>query len=85
MQKSNSLSLNEKDFILAALLENTSHRIDARHPFEFRNLSLEFLPSFGSVQVSLGQTRFVSPIYLFPSHVCQNILLCFCRGHRAIS
>jgi exosome complex component RRP45 len=55
MPREEELSNNEKEFILAALEKGI--RADAR-PFDaFRELSIAFGDNYGSVDVSLGDTR----------------------------
>jgi exosome complex component RRP45 len=56
MPRGEELSNNEKEFILAALEKDI--RTDGR-PFDaYRNLAITFGENYGSVDVSLGDTRY---------------------------
>lgn len=48
-------SLNEREFILAALRENT--RLDGRAFDAYRDLTLDFGDEYGVVDLRLGKTR----------------------------
>jgi exosome complex component RRP45 len=53
------MSINEKQFIEAALREN--QRIDGRTPFDFRRLVINFSKD-DSAEVQLGQTRVLAVV-----------------------
>ena len=57
-----SPSVNEIDFVLAALKEGK--RLDGREQRQMRPLSMEFMPepSYGSVYLSLGRTKIFSSV-----------------------
>ncbi|KAL6046303.1 3'-5'-exoribonuclease [Balamuthia mandrillaris] len=55
VSRAKELSTNERDFILASLLE--SRRVDGRGLFDFRALRLTFGHEPGHCQLQLGQTR----------------------------
>ena len=48
-------SLNEREFVLQALLENV--RVDGRSLEDFRDIKLTFGDEYGVVDVKLGKTR----------------------------
>lgn len=52
------LSKNEQEFILAALKEG-GIRTDGREIGQYRSLKLNFGKDYGSVDLSLGDTRYV--------------------------
>jgi len=54
------VSLNEREFILAALSENL--RADGRGPFEYRELSLSFGRQSGHVEARLGDSRVLAVV-----------------------
>ncbi|KAH9545098.1 hypothetical protein CY35_12G031300 [Sphagnum magellanicum] len=54
------MSINEKQFIEAALREN--QRIDGRTPFDFRRLVINFSKGDDSAEVQLGQTRVLAVV-----------------------
>jgi len=58
MPRAGELSNNEKEFILAALEKDI--RIDGRAFDEHRSLAITFGDNYGSVDVSLGNTRYGS-------------------------
>ncbi|KAG8531504.1 uncharacterized protein KY384_003133 [Bacidia gigantensis] len=53
-------SINERDFILQALSENT--RLDSRALDAYRNLDITFGDEYGNADVQLGQTRVLTKI-----------------------
>lgn len=58
--KERMLSNNEKGFVQKALLEST--RVDGRSLDEFRKLRINFGSEWGSVHVSLGETRVLAQV-----------------------
>ena len=64
-------SLNERQFILAALGDNL--RLDGRGFDDAREVEIEFGDAFGSVDVRMGKTRYVPhyPFYFPPALVYQ--------------
>ncbi|XP_065076962.1 uncharacterized protein Rrp45 [Ochlerotatus camptorhynchus] len=58
--KERMISNNEKGFVQKALLEST--RVDGRSLDEFRKLRINFGAEWGSVHVSLGETRVLAQV-----------------------
>ncbi|XP_062538305.1 uncharacterized protein LOC134206595 [Armigeres subalbatus] len=58
--KERLVSNNEKSFVQRAVLEST--RVDGRTLDEFRKLRVNFGTEFGSVHVSLGETRVLAQV-----------------------
>ena len=56
MPREAEISVNEREFIQQALLENT--RLDGRSFDAFRPLELTFGDEYGVADVQLGKTRF---------------------------
>ncbi|KAI9850671.1 MAG: hypothetical protein M1824_003195 [Vezdaea acicularis] len=55
-------STNEKSFVLAAL--SSRLRLDGRDPLSYRQLSISFPSTYGSVDLSLGKTRILTSTHL---------------------
>lgn len=55
MPREAELTLNEREFVLEALLEGL--RVDGRSLHDYRNIDLQFGDEYGQTQVSLGKTR----------------------------
>ncbi|KAL4592181.1 hypothetical protein LXL04_005167 [Taraxacum kok-saghyz] len=51
------MTVNEKKFIESALLSDI--RVDGRHPFDYRTLTITFGSEDGSSEVQLGQTQVI--------------------------
>ena len=66
-------SLNEKEFILGALQENT--RLDGRSLDDYREVKISFGDEYGMADVQLGKTRYAlsqSRIYCYADHILQG-------------
>ncbi len=67
-----SLSSNEQLFIIQSLKQNL--RVDGRSPLDYRNIEVKFGHTSGSVELSLGQTRYADTEYIQPIHNTNSLI-----------